>query len=77
MASLHLPETNLTRAEIPYCGTTGMVQTNTLSQDPLDFGKKLSIVWELQVEALRLLLLCYYILGLFFDGIRNLLTFIL
>lgn len=42
--SLLLPETNLTRADLPYCGTAAMVQAgqNQIPQD-LDFGKKSTI----------------------------------
>lgn len=69
MASLHLPETNLTRAEIPYCGASAMVQTtqNTIPQDPLEFGKKLSIIIQRKLwRRSVVVLLCT---SLFFDGI--------
>lgn len=45
MASLHLPEAGLTRADLQYCGPT-MVQApqNPMPQD-LDFGKNIFMLF--------------------------------
>jgi hypothetical protein len=52
MASLHLPEASLTRADLQYCGSA-MVPQNTIPQD-LDFGKD-AFLFSMNIPSIILL----------------------